>query len=58
MIDHDDGDGTAAEEGKKYRDYINVLRLISPVVLGTSYETRLCPGKSLRSVKIRVNYTG
>ena len=41
MIDHDDGDGTAAEKGNKYRDYTNVLRLISPFVLGTSYETRL-----------------
>ena len=31
MINHDDGDGVPAVKGNKYRDYINVLRLISPL---------------------------
>ena len=41
MIDHDDGDWVPAEKGNKYRDYTNVLRLISCVVFDRSYETRL-----------------
>ena len=42
--DHDDDDDRVpAVKGNKYRDYINVLRLISPVVFNKSYETRLWP---------------